>query len=110
MRSPSWTPAPSERPGGARDSRPAMPSARHQIRSFFASNRRLSRRFDSLFPQRIISFHQFVPALERLLAPGKRVVDIGGGRSPVIGLDLKKQLGLHVTGVDINADELELAP
>jgi trans-aconitate methyltransferase len=44
------------------------------------------------------------------LKPGLRVVDIGGGKHPCIGVERKRRLCLHVTGVDIDADELSRAP
>ena len=44
------------------------------------------------------------------LRAGMSVCDIGGGKRPMIARDLKERLGLRVTGLDINADELARAP
>jgi 2-polyprenyl-3-methyl-5-hydroxy-6-metoxy-1,4-benzoquinol methylase len=44
------------------------------------------------------------------LKPGMRVLDVGGGKFPAISTYLKQQLALHVTGLDIAAEQLEQAP
>lgn len=46
----------------------------------------------------------------RLLQPGLRVLDAGGGKRPRIPAALKDRLRLHVTGLDLSADELAQAP
>jgi SAM-dependent methyltransferase len=48
--------------------------------------------------------------LPSLLAPKQRVLDVGGGKHPAIPLAVKRELGLHVVGLDISASELEQAP
>jgi len=45
-----------------------------------------------------------------LLRPCLRVLDAGGGKRPRISLEQKRMLGLHVTGLDLSAAELEQAP
>lgn len=47
--------------------------------------------------------------LPSLLRPGLRVLDVGGGKHPAIQLDLKRELGLEIVGLDIDADELAQA-
>ncbi|MBA3494709.1 MAG: hypothetical protein H0T87_11515 [Gammaproteobacteria bacterium] len=44
------------------------------------------------------------------LKANARVVDIGGGKNPFLTAERKNALGIHVTGVDISAQELERAP
>jgi SAM-dependent methyltransferase len=48
--------------------------------------------------------------LPSLLKPGQRVLDVGGGKHPAISLQTKRELGLHVVGLDVSATELEQAP
>jgi 2-polyprenyl-6-hydroxyphenyl methylase/3-demethylubiquinone-9 3-methyltransferase len=48
--------------------------------------------------------------LPSLLKPGLRVLDVGGGKHPAISLETKRELGLHVVGLDISEDELLHAP
>ncbi len=44
------------------------------------------------------------------LRPGSMTYDVGGGKNPVVGRDLKQRLGLRVTGLDIDHAELAAAP
>ena len=48
--------------------------------------------------------------LPSLITSGQRVLDVGGGKHPAISVELKRQLGLHVVGLDIAEDELVQAP
>ena len=48
--------------------------------------------------------------LPSLLRAGLRVLDVGGGKWPMLDVATKRRLGLHVTGLDISADELAQAP
>lgn len=48
--------------------------------------------------------------LPGLLAPGLRVLDVGGGKRPAISLGTKKKLGLYVVGLDVSEEELAQAP
>src|SRR6185369_15690774 len=48
-----------------------------------------------------------VPAF---LWSGARVVDVGGGRSPVLSLQAKRQMTLTVEGFDIDDEALRNAP
>src|SRR5438093_9838878 len=49
-------------------------------------------------------------SLPSLLTPGLRVLDVGGGRFPAVALETKRQLDLHVVGLDISGAELARAP
>ena len=44
------------------------------------------------------------------LTPGALVYDVGGGKQPMITVESKKELGIRVVGVDIDENELRLAP
>lgn len=48
--------------------------------------------------------------IPELLQPGMRVLDVGSGKCPLIDQATRLQLGLHVTGLDISAEELQQAP
>jgi 2-polyprenyl-6-hydroxyphenyl methylase/3-demethylubiquinone-9 3-methyltransferase len=48
--------------------------------------------------------------LPSLLKPGLTVLDAGGGKWPRISVDVKRDLQLKVTGLDLSADELRAAP
>lgn len=83
------------------------------IRKFIDWNIRASRAFDQLLPAvyRVDGNSDFKKSFApRWLKPNMRVVDIGGGKNPFISTDRKKSLAIHVTGVDISAQELERAP
>jgi SAM-dependent methyltransferase len=83
------------------------------LRKFINWNIRLSQAFDRLLPPEYTvdgnsDFKKsFTP---QWLKPGMRVVDIGGGKNPFIALEQKQALSMHVTGVDISAQELARAP
>lgn len=51
-------------------------------------------------------FYEYV---ERVLAPGAAILDVGSGRSPAIPVELRPP-GCHYVGLDISARELEGAP
>lgn len=51
--------------------------------------------------------HELLPGS---LRPAMRVLDVGGGKRPAIDVHTKRRLGLHVTGLDISAEQLALAP
>jgi 2-polyprenyl-6-hydroxyphenyl methylase/3-demethylubiquinone-9 3-methyltransferase len=48
--------------------------------------------------------------LPSLIRPGMRVLDVGGGKEPAISPAMKQRYGLHITGLDVSAAELEQAP
>lgn len=84
------------------------------IRRFLNLNERLSRDFnirvDRWSGRRsgMVEFDRRL--LPELLRPGLRVLDVGGGKQPLIGSLAKQQHALHVTGLDLSADELAAAP
>lgn len=83
------------------------------IRRFIDWNIRLSRGLDLLLPTDYVidgnsDFNSnFAP---KWLKANARVVDIGGGKNPFLTAERKNALGIHYTGVDISAQELEKAP
>ncbi len=83
------------------------------IRQFINFNSQLCKRFDSLLPEsyRIdgnADFQRrFGPAF---LQPGSRLVDVGGGKAPLVNPSTKAQLHLRVTGLDVSQEELDGAP
>jgi len=83
------------------------------LQRFVAWNVRLSLTFDRLLARdyRIDGNSDFKNRFAvRWLRPNTRVVDIGGGKNPFIGTAKKKELAVHVTGLDISAQELAQAP
>lgn len=83
-------------------------------RGFFDLNVRVSDRVDealeSLFPRKR-GWTDFVTrVLPAAIKPGSRIVDVGSGKRPAIDLATKRRLGLHVVGLDVDADELSKAP
>src|SRR5438477_2092357 len=77
---------------------------------FLSLNRAISHRVNALFPKRIDGCASFGPLLRSSLSHGMRVIDVGGGRHPVLRPEEKKALGLEVLGLDISAEELASAP
>jgi SAM-dependent methyltransferase len=90
-----------------------MPSL---ARRFVDWNRRASRWERSLAtrlvpesgPDGPVDFRDNV--LPGLLAPGMRILDVGGGKFPAISPARKRELGLYVVGLDISAEELAQVP
>lgn len=74
---------------------------------------RISRAFDKLLPTEwSIEGSQYY---RRTLLPSHlkgplRVWDLGSGRYPMVSPDLKAREGMHVTGLDLSAEELSMAP
>jgi 2-polyprenyl-3-methyl-5-hydroxy-6-metoxy-1,4-benzoquinol methylase len=52
----------------------------------------------------------FMTAIRSALRPGIVVMDVGGGKNPIIVSDLKASLRLQVIGLDISEAELNAAP
>lgn len=83
------------------------------IRRFINWNIEMSRAFDRLLPEdyRIDGNSDFKNSFApKWLKENARVIDVGGGKNPFISVDKKKFLSIHVTGVDISAQELQRAP
>jgi SAM-dependent methyltransferase len=75
-------------------------------------NRSCSRKLDTLLDprgRRGDGSVDFMAALRCVLRQGMVVIDVGGGKRPVIAPDLKASLGLQVIGVDISQEELSAA-
>jgi 2-polyprenyl-3-methyl-5-hydroxy-6-metoxy-1,4-benzoquinol methylase len=86
---------------------------RRIARRFIASQMALSRAFDQLLPRsfRIDGSKDFKQRIvPSYLRPGLVVYDIGGGARPCVDIETKRRLGLKVTGVDIEDDQLAKAP
>jgi 2-polyprenyl-6-hydroxyphenyl methylase/3-demethylubiquinone-9 3-methyltransferase len=82
-------------------------------RQLIASQVALSRAFDRLLPGsfRIDGSKDFKQRIvPSYLRPGLVVYDIGGGARPCVDLETKRRLGLKVTGVDIEDEQLAKAP
>lgn len=75
---------------------------------------RLSERLYSLAEQRTerrcgLSIFRY-STVYRLVQPGMRVLDVGGGKWPLIDQTTKRRLDLTITGLDVCAEELAAAP
>ena len=82
-------------------------------RRFIRSQQVLSLAFDSLLPSsyRVDGNRDFREDFApRYLRPGTVVLDVGGGKHPFVDPETKRFLDLQVIGVDIDAEELRLAP
>lgn len=87
-----------------------MPRA---LRAFFDWQVRLSRSFDRLLPEfyRMDGHDDFRDnILPQYIEHDILIYDVGGGARPYVTPTLKRQLGLRVTGLDIDANELVRAP
>jgi len=83
-------------------------------RLFIASQFWLSRSFDRLLLTnsfRIDGSKSFREEVAwKYIRPGMSVYDIGGGKHPVVDRANKKDLGLRITGLDVDPGELAQAP
>ena len=77
-------------------------------------NRRASRTFDKYFVPNSWKIdglqdyvHEVVPPL---IQNDSRICDVGGGKRPFVGLEVPKQKGHHIIGIDIDKTELDAAP
>jgi 2-polyprenyl-3-methyl-5-hydroxy-6-metoxy-1,4-benzoquinol methylase len=83
------------------------------VRLFIAGQFWLSRSFDRLLPSHFRidgskSFREEVAWSH--IRPGMSIYDIGGGKHPLVDRAKKTELGLRVTGLDVDAGELAQAP
>lgn len=72
-----------------------------------------SKKFDRLLPQDyLIDGNRFYceSFAPKFVKSGQRIVDIGGGRQPLLRPEMKAKLNLWVTGLDWDARELMHAP
>ncbi len=80
---------------------------------FAQGQQNLSKWFDRLLPTeyQVDGNRDFLDHwIEPHLKSGIVVYDVGGGKNPVIGLGVKRRLGLRVVGLDIDQDELSASP
>jgi len=84
------------------------------LRKFVLWQQRLSAQFDRKFlSQRFLvdgNTDYRASLVPKYLKRNLKIVDVGGGRTPVIALEKKLQLKAHVVGVDIDENELLAAP
>ncbi|MDV7144304.1 methyltransferase domain-containing protein [Tropicimonas sp. TH_r6] len=83
------------------------------LRKLIDLNKRLSERFDRLFPAvyRIDGNTEFrLEQLPALIEDGQKIYDLGGGSRPYVSVTRRCLQQLHVVGVDISAAELNAAP
>ena len=82
-----------------------------QMHPILKVNRWLSMRFERLFPQ---SWRESGASgtgfVDSYLIPGMIVADVGGGKKPFFSAQEKMRLNLTYIGIDIDPEELELAP
>jgi len=84
------------------------------FRAFIQANRRASRLFynwaarhTARRPGASDFTNRIVP---QLLFPEARVLDVGGGKQPLLSAQQKQEFNLKITGLDISAEELARAP
>lgn len=83
------------------------------LRIFIDSQIELSKQFDRLLPAkfRIDGYRNFSSeVIPKYLREGLTIYDIGGGKNPYISADIKEKLRCTVIGIDIDPNELKLAP
>jgi SAM-dependent methyltransferase len=97
--------------GNPADSAPGILSG--IISGAIQSQKRLSRKFDLLLPDRfrVDGNDEFIQHFAReRVAPGDTVYDVGGGKQPLFSAEERVQLRLRIVGVDIDQAELRRAP
>lgn len=77
---------------------------------FIEANRAAARWLDRRLPASLSRRVEPVRVVRDHLACGMRVADVGGGKNPCMSADDGARLGLHYTGMDIDAEELSRAP
>jgi 2-polyprenyl-3-methyl-5-hydroxy-6-metoxy-1,4-benzoquinol methylase len=91
-----------------------MPSTSNRLRKAIRFLVRLSEAFDRAFLPAEFAVDgnkDFIRGLYRsYLFPGATVVEVGGGKNPLITAGEKRELSLRVIGLDISARELGAAP
>lgn len=81
------------------------------FRMFVDANVWLSRQFDRLFSVRISQRpYEAVLSPKYLVEPGMHIADVGGGKKPILDSEFIRQFGIRYSGLDIDAEELALAP
>lgn len=85
----------------------------NMIRKFIDFNIFLSKQFDKILPEKftVDGNRYFIEKFSQsYLAPNLKVYDLGGGKQPLISLKIKHRLKLYIIGIDIDQNELNLAP
>lgn len=91
-----------------------MPVFKRVISGFLSANQAASLWLDRMFlPDRLRqdgnkTFQ--VEIVPKYAASAMRIYDLGGGSQPYFSVDQKASLSLHVTGLDISAEELDASP
>src|SRR5437667_334350 len=83
------------------------------LRLFISTQVWLSRHFDQLLPRqfRIDGNTDFAQDfVNTYIQPAISIVDIGGGKQPLLSSERKRALGVRVVGLDVDAAELARAP
>ncbi len=83
------------------------------LRRFIQLNISASKAFDRLLPAyfSVDGNRDFVENFAfRYINKGTIVVDVGGGKSPFLSLEKKREFQVKVTGIDISEEELNQAP
>lgn len=83
------------------------------LRRFIESQQRLSSAFDRLLPAdySIDGNTDFLKSFApQYLCIGQFAIDVGSGKHPYLRPAQKRDLKIHVTGLDISQDELDSAP
>lgn len=92
----------------------AKSTSKNGWRAFINWNRHASQKFDNLFvgkSWRVDGLKDYINNIvPSYLKPNQVVYDIGGGKRPFVGTEVAKQKGVTVVGVDIDKQELTLAP
>jgi ubiquinone/menaquinone biosynthesis C-methylase UbiE len=88
----------------------AASSVRRAARSFVRANQSASSAVNRRLTGRVDGSRAVAGIVHDALRPGMTVIDVGGGRSPLIPVEMKRELGLRVIGLDIDGAELAAAP
>jgi 2-polyprenyl-3-methyl-5-hydroxy-6-metoxy-1,4-benzoquinol methylase len=83
------------------------------LRKLIKFNIYISNKLDSLLPDSFIvdGYSDFTEEIVPLyLRENTKIYDVGGGKQPHLSLDSKNELNAEVIGIDIDAEELSLAP
>ncbi len=83
------------------------------LRQFINSQIWLSHNFDKLLPHKYVvdgNYDYRTSLVPEHLRKNLIIYDIGGGKNPYLSPEKKRQLNATVIGLDISAEELDLAP
>lgn len=83
------------------------------IYKFIRFQERLSRKFDLLLPQhfRVDGNNYFInKVIPLLISSHSTIVEVGGGKNPILSVEEKTRRGITVIGLDIDEEELTMSP